>query len=165
MDKTKTRVLVTGGLGKLGSKIVDKLIEKEYEVVIIDNLSTGDRARLNTKAYFIKGDIRDVNIIRCFLRNSTIVIHMAEDKTEDSLSVNTYGGINLIQEIINHKISKMVYLNPKSSESKFYKLTKNVVEDFLEYYKSEKLLETYIIKKELTEDELDNIMKFIKVKK
>ncbi|WP_347436210.1 NAD-dependent epimerase/dehydratase family protein [Fodinisporobacter ferrooxydans] len=47
------KVLVTGGAGFIGSHIVDKLIERKYEVVVIDNLSTGRKENLNSAATFI----------------------------------------------------------------------------------------------------------------
>ena len=46
------KYLVTGGVGFIGSHLVDKLIEKGNEVVIIDNLSTGKKENLNPKAVF-----------------------------------------------------------------------------------------------------------------
>jgi len=39
------KVLITGGAGFIGSHIVDFLIKKNYEVVIIDNLSTGKKRK------------------------------------------------------------------------------------------------------------------------
>jgi len=52
-------VLVTGGAGFIGSHIVDKLIEKNYDVCVVDNLSAGNLKNINPKAKFYKLDIRD----------------------------------------------------------------------------------------------------------
>ena len=38
---TKNKVLITGGAGFIGSHIVEKLLENNYNVIIIDNLSSG----------------------------------------------------------------------------------------------------------------------------
>ena len=46
------KCLVTGGAGFIGSHIVDLLIKKDYEVIIIDNLSTGKKEYINPKAKF-----------------------------------------------------------------------------------------------------------------
>jgi UDP-glucose 4-epimerase len=51
------KILVTGGAGFIASHIVDKLIEKQHEVIIIDNLSTGKSENINKKAKFYKEDI------------------------------------------------------------------------------------------------------------
>ena len=59
LNKTKQSVLVTGGCGFIGSHVVDKLIENGYEVIIIDNLSTGSLKNLNSKATFYQGDTSD----------------------------------------------------------------------------------------------------------
>ena len=51
-------ILVTGGLGFIGSNLVDKLIELGYTVTVLDNLSTGKKENLNPKARFILGDVQ-----------------------------------------------------------------------------------------------------------
>jgi UDP-glucose 4-epimerase len=51
------RALVTGGAGFVGSHIVDSLIEQNYEVIIWDNLCTGKRENVNSKAHFESQDI------------------------------------------------------------------------------------------------------------
>ena len=50
------KFLVTGGAGFIGSQIVDILIEKGNEVVIIDNLSTGKKENVHEKAEFVEAD-------------------------------------------------------------------------------------------------------------
>ncbi len=52
------KVVVTGGAGFIGSHIVDLLIENNYKVAVIDNLSTGKEANVNKKALFYKADIK-----------------------------------------------------------------------------------------------------------
>ena len=52
------KVCVTGGAGFIGSNLVDRLIEKGFEVVIIDNLFTGKKENINKKAEFYKLDLR-----------------------------------------------------------------------------------------------------------
>lgn len=55
----KTKILVTGGAGYIGSHAVYLLIEKGYDVVIIDNLSKGFKSNLHPQATFYNADITD----------------------------------------------------------------------------------------------------------
>jgi len=54
------RVLVTGGLGFIGSNLVDILIDKGYDVVILDNLSSGIISNRNKKAKLVISDVREI---------------------------------------------------------------------------------------------------------
>lgn len=54
------KALVTGGAGFIGSHLVDELIERGFEVVVVDNFSTGLREHVNPKAQLVEGDIRDL---------------------------------------------------------------------------------------------------------
>ena len=56
------RALVTGGAGFIGSHLIDRLIERGDEVVVLDNLSSGNLEFIQThldsgKATFVEGDI------------------------------------------------------------------------------------------------------------
>lgn len=71
------KILVTGGAGYIGSHAVYKLIEKKYEVVIIDNLTNGDMSNVHPKAKFYKADIRDKeNLIKIFEKEKNITAIM-----------------------------------------------------------------------------------------
>lgn len=53
-------ILVLGGAGYIGSHMVDRLIEKgEEEVVVVDSLVTGHRAAVHPAAKFYQGDLAD----------------------------------------------------------------------------------------------------------
>jgi UDP-glucose 4-epimerase len=53
------KILVTGGAGFIASHLVDGLIDRGDDVLVVDDLSTGDRANLNPEARFFELDIRD----------------------------------------------------------------------------------------------------------
>lgn len=52
------KIVVTGGAGFIASQIADAYLGLGHEVLIIDNLSTGERRNLNAKAQFVEADIR-----------------------------------------------------------------------------------------------------------
>ena len=57
-------ILVTGGGGYIGSHIVEKLVKKNINVFILDNLVTGFKRLVNKKATFIKGDIFNITKVK-----------------------------------------------------------------------------------------------------
>jgi len=72
-------ILVTGGAGFIGSHTVELLLKEGFEVVILDNLRTGtiDNIPKSTKVKFIKGDIRDEELVKRIMREVEGVIHLA----------------------------------------------------------------------------------------
>ena len=50
-------VLITGGAGYIGSKITNDFIKKKFNVVVVDDLSSGYKSLLNKKAKFVKQNI------------------------------------------------------------------------------------------------------------
>jgi UDP-glucose 4-epimerase len=113
------KVLVTGGCGFIGSHIVDKLIEQKHEVVVLDNLSTGKKDRLNSKAKLIIADIcngEQINTV--FLEEKPqIVIHTAAqvmlrksiDEPVFDAMTNIIGTINVLNATKNAKVNKIIY--------------------------------------------------------
>lgn len=72
-------ILVTGGAGYIGSHCVDVLIEKGYDVVVVDNLQTGHEESLPETVTFYQGDIRDKRFLTQVFEFEKIegVIHFA----------------------------------------------------------------------------------------
>ena len=77
------KTIVTGGAGFIGSHLVDKLIEQDVEVTVLDNLSTGKKENINPKAEFIECDIfKDTYGDLIFLLNGAdTVFHLAAKTT------------------------------------------------------------------------------------
>ncbi len=72
------KVLVTGGCGFIGSHTVEELIKKNYEVIVIDNLSTGNKTWLPKNIKLYETDILSTKIIDIFqLEQPDFVIHLA----------------------------------------------------------------------------------------
>jgi UDP-glucose 4-epimerase len=125
------RVLVTGGAGFIASHIVDKLIELNYQVATIDNLSTGKEENINEQADFYKGDINDYKFLeRIFQRfNPEIIIHhAAQSNARKSLDdpiydckTNIIGTLNLLDLSKDYGIKKFIYASSASIYGDVYK--------------------------------------------
>ncbi|TCO60242.1 SDR family oxidoreductase [Caldanaerobacter subterraneus] len=112
------KVLVTGGAGFIGSHIVDLLIENGYEVVIVDNLSTGKEEFINKKAIFRKKDITDEDLYKIFEKEKPdYVIHQAAqidvqksiDNPVFDAKVNILGTVNLLEYCRKSGVKKVIY--------------------------------------------------------
>jgi UDP-glucose 4-epimerase len=153
------KILVTGGAGFIGSHIVDLLIENGYEVVIVDNLSTGKEEFINKKAIFYKKDITDDDLYEIFEKEKPdYVVHQAaqidvqrsiDDPVFDA-KVNILGTVNLLESCRKSGIKKIVYAssaavygNPeylpidevhKINPISYYGISKHTAEHYFEVY-------------------------------
>ena len=58
-------ILITGGAGYIGSHISEQLVKnKKNNIYILDNLSTGRKILINKKTKFVKGDIKNINLLK-----------------------------------------------------------------------------------------------------
>ena len=100
------RILITGGAGFIGSNLTKKLVEKEYTVTILDNLSEqihGDYQEsslynsIKEISTFIKGDVRKKADWEKALQGQDVVIHLAaETGTGQSMyEVEKYSNVNV----------------------------------------------------------------------
>ena len=80
------KILVTGGAGFIGSHLCVSLLEKEFEVIVVDNLDNSNQKSLDRvaditgkKAEFYNFDLRDTKKLSELFENNEIeaVIHMA----------------------------------------------------------------------------------------
>ena len=70
-------ILVTGGAGFIGSHLVNKLLDKGGNVLVLDNLKSGVEKNINKKADFIFGDIRDEKILNNAIDYCDVIYHLA----------------------------------------------------------------------------------------
>ena len=111
------RVLVTGGAGYIGSHVVLELCDKGYEVVVLDNLSSGNKSAVDKRAKFINGSILNNSDVELGLEKVEAVIHLAAFKAAGESMLdpikysqnNILGSINLLNAIIKHKINSFVF--------------------------------------------------------
>lgn len=112
------KVLVTGGAGFIGSHTVDSLIAEGHDVVVVDNLTTGDKRNVNSKATFYEADILQKDIYEIMEKEAPeVVIHNAalvyvqqsiENPIPDGM-VNAIGTLNVLQSAYLHKVRKIIY--------------------------------------------------------
>lgn len=112
-------ILVCGGAGYIGSHAVHELIARGEDVVIVDNLQTGHREAVHSRAVFCEGDIRDAAILdRIFTENKIeAVIHFAAnslvgesmEKPLKYFNNNVYGMQVLLEAMARHNIDKIVF--------------------------------------------------------
>ena len=101
-----TNILVTGGAGFIGSHLVDRLIEKNHNVIVIDNLSTGRKENINPKAKFYKIDIQDSQISQIFEKEKPqVIFHLAAQPIVETayknpletIEINIIGTANILE--------------------------------------------------------------------
>ena len=114
------KVLVTGGAGFIGSHVVDLYIQAGYDVVIVDDLSTGRPSNLNPAARFYQVDVRSPELAQVFLaeRPDFINHHAAQMDVRRSVadplfdaSVNVLGSINLLENARQYGVKHIVYIS------------------------------------------------------
>lgn len=114
------KVLVTGGAGFIGSHVVELYLTHGFEVVILDDLSTGRASNLNPAAKFYKMDIRDPNLAEVFERERPDFVnhHAAQMDVRRSIveplfdaDVNIRGSLNLIECAKQFGVKHFVYIS------------------------------------------------------
>ena len=113
------KILITGGAGFIGSNIADRYLDLGHQVVIVDNLITGQRENIPEKAKFYQVDICDADkIARIFAEEKPEIVnhHAAQMDVRKSVddpiydaNVNVLGGLNLLQNCIRHKTRKFIF--------------------------------------------------------
>ncbi len=131
-------ILVTGGAGYIGSHTVRALLKANYNVVVLDNLSTGFEVALPIGTVFKKGDVRNEFFLNQIMREQKFdaVIHLAaklnvQESTTKPLEYfenNTYGMLTLLKSMEKHEIKRIVF---SSTAAVFGNLVQNrpLIED------------------------------------
>jgi len=130
------KILITGGAGYVGSKLVPKLIELGHEVTVFDLMIYGENVLDdNEKLKKVVGDIRDQSLLEKVMPGHNAVIHLACISNDPSFELNPKLGKSINYDAFEPlvKISKKYGINRfiYASSSSVYgiKKEKNVTED------------------------------------
>lgn len=117
-----SKILVTGGAGFIGSHLVDRLIKEGYEVVVLDNLFTGDIENIthhldNGMFCLVKGNVRSPANVKEAIRNVDAVFHLAAivsvplsiEKPLFVNDVNLRGTLNLLEASSKADVKRFIY--------------------------------------------------------
>ncbi len=130
----KTKILITGAAGFIGSNLLEFFLTKGLYVRGIDNFSTGFKRNIedsiseaskknkNIKFDFIEGDIRNYGDCLKSTKDIDIVFHEAAlgsvqksiEKPIDSNSANVDGTINLLKSSLDNRVKRFIYASSSS---------------------------------------------------
>ena len=153
------KVLITGGLGQVGSHVAEMLLERGGDVLVIDNLATGRREHLapHPRLEVEIDTIADKQAVDALVSKfkPDVLVHTAasykdpEDWYNDALT-NVVGGANLVQAAKAHGVKRFIYFqtalcygvkplqqpirldHPKFPANSSYAISKTAAEDYLE---------------------------------
>lgn len=113
------KILVTGGAGYIGSHAVVGLLDRGYEVVVIDSFQTGYQEAIDKRAIFYEGDIRDCVFLNRVLNKEDIngVLHFAANSlVGESMELpikyydnNVYGTQKLVEGLLENGVYNIVF--------------------------------------------------------
>ena len=128
------KYLITGGAGFIGSHLSDALIARGDQVVVLDNLSTGNRSNIeqllpNPNFTLIEGSILDTHLVNEVILSVDHVLHLAAavgvfniiDKPLESLTTNLRGTENILEAATKHNKEVLI-----ASSSEVYGKNSNV---------------------------------------
>ena len=125
---SEKKILVTGGAGFIGSNLCEALLEKNNQVVCLDNFSTGKRENItpflkNPNFSLLEGDIRNLNDCINATKNVDFVLHQAAlgsvpRSIKDPITsndVNVSGFLNMLVASRDNGVKRFVYAASSST--------------------------------------------------
>lgn len=154
------KIFITGGCGQVGSHVAEMCLERNDDVLAIDNFSTGRRIHLSEKhenLTFIEGSIADKQLIDQLVSDfkPDVIVHTAasykdpEDYYNDTLT-NCVGGANIVKAAKDNNVQRIIYFqtalcygvkplqnpikldHPKFPGNSSYAISKTAAEDYIE---------------------------------
>ena len=129
MKIEKSKILVIGGAGFIGSFVVAELLKEDVsEVIVYDNFARGKKEYLSEslkdsrcKIFPIGGDIREIDILNKAMEGMDYVICLSamwllhcKDFPRTAFEVNIAGTFNVLEACVNNKIKKLIWSSSAS---------------------------------------------------
>lgn len=154
------KILIIGGAGFIASHIADRLVELNYDVSIVDNLSAGKKENINSKTRFYKCDITNYDALRLIFnmeKPEVVIHHAAQTDVQTSIlrpafdaDINIIGTINVLECCKESGVRKVIYSssaavygnpeylpideNHKVNPISFYGISKHTPEHYIKVY-------------------------------
>lgn len=116
-ESSNVRILVTGGAGYIGSQTVAELLKQGYDVLVLDNLSTGNAS--SVPCQLIVGDLSDTALLdKIFSENNieavlhfagSIVVEESVVFPEKYFQNNVVNSLNLLNSMVKHGVKKFIF--------------------------------------------------------
>ena len=163
-------ILVTGGAGYIGSHIVNQLIN-DFEVIVVDDLSSGSKEAINDKATFYNCDICNYDDLFDVFKNNKIdgVIHLAAKLSVEESSylpleyfnTNVSGTINLLKCMKENECNNFVFSSTASVYGNSHsdkKVDENAITNPINNYGLSKLFSEKIIQEAYKAHGINNVI-------
>lgn len=139
--------LVIGGSGFVGSVIVEKLLERGFDVIVFDNLRFGNYKNIeNLPVKFINGDVLNPEVLEEYIDQIDVVYYLAtvniiaaENDYSDCIN-NNVNGVNKVLEVVSKykNIKRFVYTSTSSIYGNGTDIVEETKKDFLNIYAATK---------------------------
>lgn len=114
-----SRVLITGGVGFIGSHLCRRLLKEGFDITALDNFSTGKLRNLKDiidDIHFVFGDIQDYRVVSQAVKNCDAIIHEAfpysisgMNLDEQHLDTGIIGTFNVLNAAVEAHVQKVVF--------------------------------------------------------
>jgi len=114
---SRPSALVTGGAGFIGSHVSERFASLDYDVRVLDDLSSGVRSNLDPEWLLLEADVRDPDAVREAVAGVDVVLHLAAftsvpesfERRADCHTTNVIGTRNVLDACAQHGVRKLVF--------------------------------------------------------